>query len=290
MLRYYSYYSVGGYKDFILGTSEDKHEATYYLPLLPVLEERAKTDANITKQVAQLKDLPQIHQLSAYDTYDLPESARKLFSHAGYKLIYKYLEGDYYALALRNISSVKAKDEHGRVIPFMFVILGDCKNDLNVLDVLATYFACNIKAVENVLSKFLFMDIDTNGLKFELNKFNLWVKDIAANNPSNILPTMKGGLSIHAKNNNVALLVLPEGISEQKAITEQSLKSMELTSVKEIEILSKEEPERLIKQILSITEELKEERKKNAAIKKGMIAAGAAGLLVGALIASCCHK
>lgn len=289
MLRYYSYYSVGGYKDFILGTSEDKQKATYYLPLLPVLEERAKTDDNAAKQVQQLKNLPHIHQLSAEETYNLPKSARKLFSHAGYKLIYKHLEGGYYALALRNISG-KAKDEQGRVIPFMFVILGDNKKDLNVLDVLATYFACNIKAVENVLSKFLFMDIDTNGLKFELNKFNLWVKDIAANNPSNILPTMKGGLPIHAKDNKVALLVLPEGISELKAITEQNLENMELTSVKEIEILSKEEPERLIKQILSITEELKDERKKNAAIKKGMIAAGAAGLLVGALIASCCHK
>lgn len=289
MLRYYSYYSVGGYKDFILGTSEDKQKATYYLPLLPVLEERAKTDDNAAKQVQQLKNLPQIHQLSAEETYNLPKSARKLFSHAGYKLIYKHLEGDYYALALRNISG-KAKDEHGRVIPFMFVILGNSKNDLNILDVLATYFACNITGVENVLSKFLFMDIDTNGLKFELNKFNLWVKDIATNNPSNILPTMKGGVSIHAKDNNAALLVLPEGISEQKAITEQNLETMELTSVKEIEILSKEEPERLIKQILSITEELKDERKKNAAIKKGMIAAGAAGLLVGALIASCCHK
>jgi len=289
MLRYYSYYSVGGYKDFILGTSEDKQEATYYLPLLPVLEERAKTDNNVAKQVEYLMGLPQIHQLSADETYNLPKSARKLFSHAGYKLIYKHLVGDYYALALRNISG-KAKDEHGRVIPFMFVILGDSKNDLSVLDLLATYFACNIKAVENVLSKFLFMDIETNGLKFELNKFNLWVKDIAANNSSNILPTMKGGLHIHAKDNKVALLLLPEGISEQKAITEQNLGTMELTSVKEIEILSKEEPERLIKQILSITEELKEERKKNAAIKKGMIAAGAAGLLVGALIASCCHK
>lgn len=211
--------------------------------------------------------MPQIHQLSAEKTYNLPKSARKLFSHAGYKLIYKHLEGDYYALALRNISG-KAKDEHGRVIPFMFVILGNSKNDLNILDVLATYFACNITGVENVLSKFLFMDIDTNGLKFELNKFNLWVKDIATNNPSNILPTMKGGVSIHAKDNNVALLVLPEGISEQKAITEQNLETMELTSVKEIEILSKEEPERLIKQILSITEELKDERKKNAAFKK----------------------
>ena len=289
MLRYYSYYSVGGYKDFILGTSEDRQEANYYLPLLPVLEERAKTDVDAAKQVEKFKDLPKIQQLSADETYNLPKSARKLFSHAGYKLIYKHLEGDNYALALRNISD-KAKDEHGRVIPFMFVILGDSKNDLNVLDLLATYFACNIKRVENVLSKLLFMDIDTNGLKFELNKFNLWVKDIVANNPSSILPTMKGGLHVHAKDNNVALLVLPEGISEQKAITEQNLETMELTSVKEIEILSKEEPERLIKQILSITEELKEERKKNDVIKKGMITAGAAGLLVGALIASCCHK
>ena len=49
MLRYYSYYSVGGYKDFILGTSEDKQEATYYLPLLSVLEKRAKTDENAAK-------------------------------------------------------------------------------------------------------------------------------------------------------------------------------------------------------------------------------------------------
>lgn len=63
-------------------------------------------------------------------------------------------------------------------------------------------------------------------------------------------------------------MVLPEGISEQKAITEQNLETMELTSVKEIEILSKEEPERLVKQILSIAEELKDERKKMQPSKK----------------------
>lgn len=55
MLRYYSYYSVGGYKDFILGTSEEKQEATYYLPLLPVLEERAKTDEDAAKLFDQQK-------------------------------------------------------------------------------------------------------------------------------------------------------------------------------------------------------------------------------------------
>lgn len=38
MLRYYSYYSVGGYKDFYLGSNADQFEASYYLSLLPVWE------------------------------------------------------------------------------------------------------------------------------------------------------------------------------------------------------------------------------------------------------------
>ena len=289
MLRYYSYYSVGGYKDFILGTSDSKQEATYYLPLLPVLEERAKEDTDAAKQFEQLNKLPKIHQLSATETYSLPVSARPLFSHAGYKLIYKHLEDNSFALALRNITD-NTKDEHGRTIPFMFVIVGDTKEDVRVLDILSTYFACNIKGVENILSRLLYMDIEVNGLKFELAKFNAWINKVVSNESSTILPTRNGSISIHAQPNNVALLVLPEGISEQKAITEQKLDTMEIISVKEIEILSKEEPERLVKQILSIAEELKEERKKNATFKKGMIAAGAAGLFVGALIAIFCHK
>lgn len=289
MLRYYSYYSVGGYKDFILGTSDGKQEATYYLPLLSVLEERAKEDTNASKQFEQLNKLPKIHQLSATETYSLPVSARPLFSHAGYKLIYKHLEDDSYALALRNITG-NAKDEHGRIVPFMFVIVGDTKEDTRILNILATYFACNIRCVENSLTEFLFMDIEANGLKFELAKFNAWINKVVSNESSTILPTTNGGMSIQAQANKVALLVLPEGIPEQKAITEQKLDAMEITSVKEIEILSKEEPERLVKQILSIAEELKEERRKNATFKKGMIAAGTAGLFVGALIASCCHK
>lgn len=289
MLRYYSYYSVGGYKDFILGTSESKQEATFYLPLLSVLKERAKKDAEASKLFEQLNDLPKIQQLSASETYGLPVSARTLFSHAGYKLIYKYLEAGSYALALRNITD-NAKDEHGRVIPFMFVIVGDTKDDAKTLDILATYFACNIKSVEKIFSELLYMDIEANGLKFELAKFNVWINEVVSNESSTILPTINGGISIHAQANNVALLVLPEGISEQKAITEQKINTMEITSVKEIEILSKEEPERLIRQILTIAEELKEERRKNTTIKKGVIVAGAAGLFVGALIASCCHK
>lgn len=289
MLRYYSYYSVGGYKDFILGTNQSCVEATYYLPLLPVLEERAKEDTEEAKRLELLKCLPRIQQLSAEETHNLPVSARTMFSHAGYKLIYRHLEGDYYALALRDIPD-KNKDEHGRAIPFMFVITGDCTEDLKTLDILATYFANHIKSVESVLSQYLYMDIEKNGLKFEVAKFNDWIRTIINSNPSFILPTTKGKIFIQSKRNSVALLVIPEGISEQKSITEQKLSNMEITSVKEIEILSKEDPERLIKQMLALTEELKNERKQNALIKKGIIAAGVGGFVVGALIAGCCHK
>lgn len=289
MLRYYSYYSVGGYKDFLLGSSQSGVEATYYLPLLPVLEERAKDDVEVSEKLYTLKNLPRIQQLSATETCYLPISARTMFSHAGYKLIYRYLEGNYYALALRDISD-KNKDEQGRTAPFMFVITGDSTEDLKKLDTLATYFASNIISVENVLSKHLYMDIEKNGLKFEVEKFNEWIRTIIKDNPSSTLPTMKGKINIKAVKNSVGLLVIPEGISEQKTITEQKLENMTITSVKEIEILSKEDPERLVKQMLALTEELKDERKQNALIKKGIIAAGVGGFLAGALITGCCQK
>lgn len=289
MLRYYSYYSVGGYKDFLLGTSQSGVEATYYLPLLPVLEEQAKEDIEVSKTLDSLKSLPSIKQLSASETYNLPISARTLISHAGYKLIYRHLEGSYFALALRDISD-KNKDEHGRVVPFMFVITGENAEDIASLDILTTYFASHIKSVEAVISEHLYMDIETNGLKFEVEKFNDWIKTIIRDYPSSILPTMNGNTIIHADNNSVALLVIPEGIPGQKAITEQKIENMNITSVKEIEILSKEDPERLVNQMLALSEELKSERKQNALMKKGLIASGVCGFLVGALITGCCHK
>ena len=62
MLRYYSYYSVGGYKDFYLGSNTDQFEASYYLSLLPVWEKRAqeKDDSELQKKVDELKKLPSI--------------------------------------------------------------------------------------------------------------------------------------------------------------------------------------------------------------------------------------
>ncbi len=289
MLRYYSYYSVGGYKDFLLGSKDDREEATYYLPLLPVLEERAENDAEAAKQVECLRKLPAIKQLSSNSTYGLPSPARTLFSHGGYKFIYKHLEDGCHAMALRNIAD-NGKDEHGRSVPFMFVIMGDSAEDIKALDVIATYIAANISTVEEMLPQFLYMDVEKNGLKFELAKFNSWLDDVLAKRTSTTLPTVNGGVEVHAKPDTVALLVLPQGISAETAITEQKITSHEFPCISETDILSKDNPEQLVKLALSLADELKEERKRNGTFRKGIVAAGISGLFVGALIAGCCHK
>lgn len=286
MLRYYSYYSVGGYKDFMLGDSESKEEATYYFPLLPVLEERAKTDAEAAKQVSDLKRLPPIYQLSAGSTYGLPDSARVLFSHAGYKIIYKHLEGDRYALALRDIPN-KVKDEAGRSIPFLFVIVGDTNADVRTLDVLATYIAGNVRTVESLLSQFIYMDMEKNGLRFELANFNAWIASLVSKYRSNTLPSVSGVIKVHVYRNKVALLVLPNGISKEKAILEQKINTEDIVAMKESDIISKDDPDKLVEQLMSVLDNLKAERKKSKWLMRGVIATGILGFIVGAGIASC---
>lgn len=288
MLKYYSYYSVGGYKDFMLGDSESKEEATFYFPLLPVLEERAQNDSEAAKQVADLKALPEIKQLSTENSYGLPSSANVLFSHAGYKLIYKHLEGDRYALALRDISQ-NTKDETGRTIPFLFVIVGDSA-DIRTLDILAAYMACNVKQVEKILSQLLYMDMEKNGLRFELAKLNRWIVEIVKQNPSTTIPTISGGKKIHANQNKVALILLPSGITAAKAISEQKLETKEIVDVPQSEVISKEDPDKLVDLLLHVSKQLQDERKRNELMKKGLLAAGIGGFLVGSIIASCCHK
>lgn len=289
MLSYYSYYSIGGYKDLLLGNSSNKEEATYYLPLLPVLEERAKNDAETAKLVVELKSLPTIKQLSEGNSYGLPNSAKVLFSHAGYKLIYKHLEGDKYALALRDIPN-KTKDESGRSIPFLFVIVGDANADVRTLDILATYMASNIKSVESQIGEFIYLDIDKNGLRFDIARFNDWILKIVTKNKSTTIATTNGGVEVHAYRNRVAMLLLPDSIPLQKAIVEQKITSEDIVASKISEIISKDDPDKLVEQITRISKELNEEKHKNSKMKKGIFLSGLLGFILGAFVVGCSNK
>ena len=289
MLTFYSYYSVGGYKDFMLGNSQSQNEATFYLPLLPVLEERAQNDKNIAKQVEELKFLPSIKQLSGNNAYGLPENANVLFSHAGYKLIYRHLQDDKHAIALRDITP-ETKDENGRTIPFLFVIVGDEKEDVHVMDCIVSYMVSNLRNVESVLVNTLYMDKEKNGLRFDLAKFNKWIKHIVKSTTSTIVPTLSGGIKVAGEYNKVALLLLPDGITEQNAIMEQKILNKQIVSVSSSEIISKEDPDKLVEMLMEVSNQLKDEKKRNAMMKKGMIAAGVGGFFIGGFLASCFHK
>lgn len=288
MLRYYSYYSVGGYKDLLLGDSASGDESTYFLPMLPVLEERGATDATSRQRAEELRKLPAMRLLTSDDGHGLPSSARYLFSHAGYKLLYRHLEGDKYAIALRDIYP-DDKDENGRSIPFLVVIMGDTTADLRTLDTLAAYMASNIVTAERTISSMIGMDYDKNGLRFDLRKFNQWIDTVTKSSKSCTIATINGNITIHASRNQTALLVLPGGIPIKTAIAEQRLNAGTISETVCIDdIVAHDNPGQLVNTVARLATMLKEERSRNKTLKRGLVLAAICGFLIGVMIASCC--
>lgn len=286
MLRYYSYYSIGGYKDLYLGSDEDKAEATFYLPLLSVLKEESKTDENARRQFDELNELPRIFQLSDKDHYGLPSGAASLFSHAGYKVLYKHVQGGTHALAIRDIGC-DSKDEMGRSIPFLMVITGDTPDDVRKLDIIATYITSYLKSSEETISSFIGYDRDTNGLRFKLAEFNNWIRQIVRETNSKKVVSSNGVISVNGSSNKVALLVLPSGISSQTAANEQNLLGYDIKSVNMNEIICKTDTEKIINQLEDTVKELNRVKASYAMMKKTAIGAGIVGFIMGLVLRSC---
>ena len=82
MLKYYSYYNVGGYKDMFLGDSSMKSTETHYLPLLSIWKKKAASgDPEAEAKVKLNENLSKIQILSSKDNFGLPEEATLMFSH-----------------------------------------------------------------------------------------------------------------------------------------------------------------------------------------------------------------
>lgn len=283
MLRYYTYYSIGGYKDLYLGSSEDKLESTYYLPLLSVLKENSATDETARNEYYRLSSLPAIHQLSDKENFNLPTSASPIFSHAGYKIIYRHIEGDVHALALRDITS-GAKDEMGRKIPFLIVFTADTIEDVLKLNVITAYIASNLHQAEQSIASFLGYDIDKNGLRFKLAEFNAWINQILDNDNSTKIVTRDGVITIRGEKDSVALLALPSGINLSYAVIEQNLVSNEIKSVDMNKIINKTDVEQIISQLETTSEELNYIKSLYSKLKKNMIVVGIICFILGAII------
>lgn len=220
MLRYYSYYSVGGYKDMYLGNSDMKDKETFFIPLLPVWKKKAidNNDDELAARVNHLESLPSIKILKNDNGYGFPKESGNVISHGAYKVIYYGVQSDEYVLAIRDIAGM-AKDEAGRSIPFLVAIVGDDKAGM---DKICSYMIANMESTENFLSKMFRYDADKNGICFCLQDFNKWIEEIS---------TKTEALSKIDVSKDKAFVLIPDGLNKNIAVKEQSLQNRKVKAV-----------------------------------------------------------
>lgn len=284
MLKYYSYYSVGGYKEFFLGDFENNAEYTYYFPLMSILEDESKNTESVVERVEKLKSLPKIEQLSENNTFGLSKLAQTLFTEDGYKLIYRHLEGEISALAIRDVSN-NATDDMGKPIPFLFVITGEGRKDVQNLDLLAAYMANNLTKAQASIAGFIGMNNELNGLEFSLSQCNAWVNDILKEQQTKNVITTEGTVAVRGTEGAVSLLVLPNNWTEQEAVAEQELNGKKVVSVALKDLISKDDPEKLLEQMELMSDKITAGKKKLRRWKIFVIVAAVAALVLGIVLA-----
>lgn len=246
MLRYYAYYSVGGYKDMFLGASDSRSENTYYFPLLPVWKKRVETnnDTTLEEKILILETLPKIEILNDRSMFDFPENAKIMFSHGGYKVLYTHLSPNEYILAIRDIEG-EAKDEEGRSIPFSIVIAGSSIEDRSILDRLSAYVASNLTTTCKIISAQFVYDAEKNGLCFHLENFNNWISRSIATS-SGVVNSISRDYKIDAQKNEVALLIIPEGLTLGFAVKEQNLQEKKAIGIAINDVIPHDDQKKLL--------------------------------------------
>ncbi len=173
MIRVYSFYSVGGYKDMYLGNISPVSVSSYYLPLLPIMKKRSLVEERA--KVEELDALPKIQIITKKDSYGFPSECSSLFSHGGYLIMYKTLSTGETCLAIRNLDST-TKDEEGRSTPFNLLFIADTQEDSIILDRVAIYCTTNASYINDILSPTIVYDAHVNGLRADLYKIYEWVQ------------------------------------------------------------------------------------------------------------------
>lgn len=207
MIRYYSYYSSGGYKTFYLGSNTDTDSKKYFFALLPVYEKKLKEgDDSVREKINKMTSLPQMGLVTSEDRHNLPDTASPLISHGGYKVAYMHLGGDHYVLALRDISG-NAQDETGRSIPFLMLFISDSKEDQDRMNRLAVYCSSHLATVDTRISDMFYHDASNNGLCFDLKAMNEFVAQIGKDQKDVLLPLNDKDYEIVSAPGKVSLLV-----------------------------------------------------------------------------------
>lgn len=168
MIRFYTYYSVGGYKDFYLGNSLQSTDSTYLLPLLRKLLE--SNDPQKRAKGKQQLELPKIEEISIEDNHGIPNECLRLFTHGGYRAMYlDIVSAGCRCFIVRDLSN-GSKDEEGRSVPFVLAMVAEGANDISHLDSLALRYCSEMTQMDEKLGSLLGYDGIQNGLRFDLGK------------------------------------------------------------------------------------------------------------------------
>lgn len=236
-----------------LGDSSMNAQETYYLPLLAIWKKKAASgDSDAESKIKSVESLVKIQLLSSKESLGLPQEAETMFSHGGYKVLYTVGENGESILAIRDIES-EARDESGRSIPFLLVIVGTTEKDAEILEKVATYASSHLESFSGELSKLFYYNAEINGVVFKLSSINSIVRNISEDGNNNLLTT-EGVHTIESKRGLVSLLVLPEGITKEMAITEQNLKEKTVRAVSISQILPLDNQKRLVAILKGIKE------------------------------------
>lgn len=212
-IKYFAYYSVGGYKDMYLGNSEMEEECTYYSPFYTQWKDNTLSEifANRMKeQLEYLDNQTHIKILTALDE-DLPKDASRFVSHSGFKLACCSLNNGTTTIAIKDLNG-NAKDENERSIPFMLQLISD---ETNTQIALADYIRTHLETEEEFFANLFEYNASYNCLQFNIAKLNVWIKDVIENklNVNNM----------NSVTHRLHMLVLSNGVSKEYAISELGL-------------------------------------------------------------------
>ena len=218
MIRIYSYYNHGGFKDMYLGTFDEDVDVKYFIPLYKVYEQRLAENPNDKKsedKITLWSSLVHIKELNEKSSEAYPQDASIVISHSGYKIILKQLQNGTTLLAVRDIPG--HADEFNRPSPFAVMLIGDGKQDYTQLCILADYLKNkeNLSLFETFCSGVFEHDIKVNALQFHFREFVSEVKDIISKHE------IKEEKFINDR--KVKLIVVPETLKAIDAIREQGL-------------------------------------------------------------------
>lgn len=213
MIKYFTYYSFGGYKDIYVGSDSDSADASYFIPLLNVWKKSDKPE-NVEK-LAKAESVKQVELITKSNSAGFPTECNLMFSHGGYCAIYRTLSDGRTCLCIRDIPN-GTKDEEGRDIPFNFMFLADSEESINKLDVLALQYLSTINETNSLIASAITYDYVINGFKFDLAKLDsLFSSDSESRSNLNHRASYVDYLLVGSRN-QTSLAIKEQGLDAKK--------------------------------------------------------------------------